>query len=281
MCHPYARRPTKVSVLTLGEGKKFYHVTQRGKTVYAIRHKSHSLHIFDDDGSPQQRSVLRLKDLRATSLAASDTGSVYLTARSDNWIWRIVSTSPSASLPERWITTKRTPNTNYPLSLSLYAGRLLVTKRDELIVFDLNGTRRHSVVVQGRIHMRHAVETPIGSFVACAAEHRGSGGGRFFGLVAEIDGTGKVLRSFNIGGRQSPLHLDVDSDGNCFVIDSSGCTVIQLSAALDVERLVLKCNGSERGTMARLCCVAKAGQLLVATKGGHLYRYRVRHQNVT
>jgi hypothetical protein len=274
-----------VSVVTLDEEKKkFYHVAQCGRTVYAIRHKSQALRIFED--GPHQRpqaSVLRLGDIQATSLVASDTGDVYVTARSDNWIWRVASAFPSVSAAaERWVTTKRAPRANYPLSLSLSAGRLLVTKRDELMVLDLNGNRSCLVVVQARVRMRHAVETSRGTFVACIAEQlvSGAGGsGRSAGLVAEIDRGGRILKSVSVdGGRQSPLHLDIDCDGRCFVIDSRGSSVLLLNDAFDVERVVLKCDGSERCNLARLRYVAHTDQLLVAVKGGHLHRYCVRQQ---
>jgi hypothetical protein len=288
ICRPYARHPLEVSDLPLvEETKKYYHVAQSRKTVYAIRHKSQALHIFEDRPNHRpQASVLRLGDLQATSLAASDTGDVYLTARSDNWIWRLVSAFQSVGSPaaaERWVTTKRASNANHPLSLSLSAGRLLVVKRDELMVYDPSGNRSCLVVVQGHVHMRHAVETSHATFVACVAERIGSGSGssssRSVGLVAEIDSGGRLLRSVNIdGGCQSPLYLDVDCDGRYFVVDSRGSSVLLLNDAFDVERVILNCDASEKGRLVQLSYVAHAGQLLVAMKGGHLRRYRIRQR---
>jgi len=185
--------------------------------------------------------------------ACEQTSQLYVTDN-DECIWRVSSQGEDI---KRW-WTKSSSDTFTPWTLSVTSARLLVTSFDtnELMQLDAAGKQLRRVpLTRYMTDLRHAVESPSGSFVVAHWNTQ-------LNQVSEVNTEGRVLRQFS-GSHGDTPHLAIDSQGNIFVADFDNHHILLLDARLALRRVIIdehQLNYKPR----RLCYNEQSGQLLVA-----------------
>ena len=207
----------------------------------------------------------RLKDIdvkdmnRPTDISAcQQTSQVYI-AEWKKCVWRV---SSDGEVIKRWLP-KSSSDTLSPCTLSVTSSRVLVTSQypKQLIQFDAVGDELRRVDLPDNMTVRHAVESPTGTFIVSHFNKR---------QVSEVNTGGQVLRQFS-GSRLLPLgrtpHVAVDSQGNIFVADRKNLRILLLSFELTLRRVIIDEHQLNYKEPESLCYSEQSGQLLVGFYG--------------
>jgi len=251
-----------VSVLCVVVGVRG--VTQLHDVVYIVCYRSSSILRFNAT-THQRLTDIVVKGLKVPHdiVACERTSQVYVADKGE-CIWRVSSDGADIKL---WLP-KFPSDTLKPLTLSVTSTRLLVTSREtrQLIQFDAVGDELRRVQLPGDMLLRHAVESPTGTFIVSRDNIQ-----LHLGQVSEVNTGGEVLRQFS-RSRLSPLgetpHVAVDSHGNIFVADQDNRRILLLDAHLTLRRVIIDEDQLNCKMPVCLCYKEQSGQLLVEFVSG-------------
>lgn len=167
---------------------------------------------------------------------------------------------------KHWLP-KSPDSTFRPRSLSVTSTRLLVTSHitHQLRQFDADGNELRCVQLQDDMELKHAVESPTGTFIISQYNSELKQG-----QVTQVNNDGAVLRHFT-GSRLLSLgltpYIAVDSHGNVIVADCDNDCILLLDGQLSLRRVIISRHQLNYEHPYRLCHVEQSGQLLVGMAG--------------
>ena len=191
-------------------------------------------------------------------VACERTSQLYV---SDNLcIWRVSSDGKDMKrcLPKSSSDTFIHANT-----LSVTSTRLLVATHfpSQLIQFDSDGDELRRVQLPDDMRLRHAVESPTGTFIVSRDNEQYQ--------VVEVNTGGEVLRQFRcLPSFRRAEHIAVDSHGNIFVVDLYNNRILLLDAHLSLRRVIIDEDQLNYKQPVHLCYREQSGQLLVGLYNG-------------
>ena len=80
--------------------------------------------------------------------------------------------------------------------------------------------------------------------------------------VSEVDMTGAVLRSFDVGW---PHHLSLDSEGHLLVADHGNHRILLLNSQLELQRVLIDHNSQVEMRWPRRLCYNEQASILYVT----------------
>jgi len=235
-----------------------YGVTQLHDIVYIVCAGSSAILRFNAT-THQRLTDIIIKDLRDPwDIAACERTSQLYVAGNLKYVWRVSSDGPDI---QHWLP-KSPDDTFQPQKLSVTSIRLLVTTRThQLIQFDSDGDELRRVQLPDDMELRHAVESPTGTFIVSRYSKQLEQGD-----VVEVNTGGEVLRQFS-GSRPSSLgwtsHIAVDSHGNILLANYHNRRILLLDAHLFLRRVIIDEHQLNYKSPGHLCYREQSGQLLV------------------
>jgi len=213
----------------------------------------------------QRLNDIDVKDMQRPNdiSACQQTSQIYI-AEWKKCVWRV---SSDGKVTKRWLP-KSSSDTLSPCTLSVTSSRVLVTSQypKQLIQFDAVGDELRRVDLPDNMKVRHAVESPTGTFIV---SHFNKRLGHY--QVSEVNTGGQVLRQFS-GSRLLSLgditpHVAVDSQGNIFVADRKNLRILLLNSELALRRVIIDEHQLNYKEPESLCYSEQSGQLLVGFYG--------------
>lgn len=254
------------------------------RKLYVCSHDSNEIQVFDSSANftEMERVTLPLSTKPLCLAACPVSQCIYINDMQERCIFRV--NCPSS---ERLEHAKKFIVTDYaPYALSVQSGRLLVTPFGCVALYVYgggSGNEVRRVPVPDHMAVRHAVETPTGTYVICNEANQASSQGSH-PAVAELDAEGRVLRRYE-GPRSVrvdlPWSLTVDGGGRILVAERFNSQVLHLNCNLQLNNVLVSLTD---GQPYRIAHCKDSGLLSVSIyRTGKVHIYQIaapRHDKV-
>jgi hypothetical protein len=276
VCHPLYCSPSQLAKFSVQDAGNAAGVAELSGRLYVACTKSGVIQVFESKPPFDRIDVINVDGLISSSdiTACSITSQLYVADIEERAIWRVNVLSVD-KLADKFISTKL-----LPYSLSINAGRLLITPRDgdALFIFGDDGNEVNRVPLPRFMLARHAVETNRDTYIVSYSNRWFESSQSEQDSVSEVDVSGQVVRRFSKGRDIGPVqfnrprYLALVGNSDVVVADRFNECIVLLDSGLQFKRVLLESLGQQPD---RLCFIRESGLVFVTffySADVHVYR---------